>query len=277
VALVAVLWAYNGWMNIAPVAGEVKEPHRNIPIALLAGVFILIVLYCGAQLAYHLVVPHDMIVAKDPDGKLSRTPLATEFCQVQLGAAGLIIASAILMTSVLGALNGNILVGPRLLYAMGQDKLVPENFARLHAKYQTPALATAVMTAWACLLVVGVGVLTHYELLLFQIGSWKLDLNPPPDKSPFDIMTDFVIFGSVTFETLAVATIFVFRRTIPPTPENRPYRCFGYPVVPALYITIMAAVLVNFFLAPDSRLEAFVGMGFIATGAIVYGIFYRRK
>jgi amino acid transporter len=160
---------------------------------------------------------------------------------------------------------------------MGQDKLVPASFAQLHAKYQTPALATIVMTAWACLLVVGVGALTHYQLLSFQIGSMTFDWNPPPDKSPFDIMTDFVIFGSVTFETLAVATIFVFRRTVPPTPENRPYRCWGYPIVPALYVAIMAAVLVNYFVNPDSRLEAFVGMGFIASGAVVYAIFYRGR
>lgn len=277
VALVAVLWAYNGWMNIAPVAGEVRDPHRSIPFALIVGVFILIALYCGAQFAYHLVLPHDAIIKKDADGKLSSTPLATEFVAALIGPVGLVIASAIVMTSVLGALNGNILVGPRLLYAMGQDRLAPAKLSAIHPRYQTPANATWVMTIWACLLVVCVGALTQYPIPVFSLGFGEIDLNVPPGKSPFDIMTDFVIFGSVTFETLAVATIFVFRRRIPPTPENRPYRCWGYPVVPALYIAIMAAVLVNFFVNPESRIEAFVGMGFIGGGAIVYLLFFRER
>lgn len=276
-ALIAVLWAYNGWMNIAPVAGEVKDPSRNIPIALLAGVLILIVLYCGAQVAYHLVLPYDQVVAKDAEGKLSSTPLATEFVSVLVGPIGLVIASAIVMTSVLGALNGNILVGPRLLYAMGHDNLAPRALAQIHPRYHTPANATWVMTIWGCLLVVCVGAMTQYRLPAIPLGFAELDLNVPPGKSPFDIMTDFVIFGSVTFETLAVATIFVFRRTIPVTPENRPYKCWGYPFVPALYIAIMGAVLVNYFVNPDSRIEAFVGMGFIGAGAVVYLLFFRNR
>jgi amino acid transporter len=181
------------------------------------------------------------------------------------------------MTSVLGALNGNILVGPRLLYAMGQDGLAPANFARLHAKYQTPALAIATMTGWACLLVLCVGALTQYRLPLIPLGFTELDINVPPGKSPFDIMTDFVIFGSATFETLAVATIFMFRARIPVTPENRPYKCWGYPVVPALYIAIMGAVLVNMFVSPEQRTEALVGMGFIGSGAIVYALYFRGR
>jgi amino acid transporter len=277
VALVGVLWAYNGWMNIAPIAGEVKDPQRNIPLSLLLGVFILIALYCGANLAYHLVLPHATIIAKDAEGHLSSTPIATEFMSVLIGPAGVVLASAIVMTSVFGALNGNILVGPRLLYAMGQDRLAPASFSRLHAKYQTPALAILVMSGWSCLLVLCVGALTQYRLPTIPLGFTELDLNVPAGKSPFDIMTDFVIFGSVTFETLAVATVFVFRWRIPPTPENRPYRCWGYPVVPALYILIMCAVLVNMFAAPEQRTESMIGAGFIATGAIAYVLFVRGR
>ncbi len=277
IALVGVLWAYNGWMNIAPVAGEVKDPQRSIPFALIVGVFILIALYCGAQVAYHLVLPHEVIVKKDAAGQLSSTPLATEFVAALIGPVGLVIASAIVMTSVLGALNGNILVGPRLLYAMGHDRLAPAKLSEVHPRYKTPANATWVMTVWGCLLVVCVGALTQYKLPLIPLGFHDLDLNVPQGKSPFDIMTDFVIFGSVTFETLAVATIFVFRRRIPVTPENRPYRCWGYPVVPALYILIMAVVLVNMFASPEQRTEAVVGMGFIGAGAIAYLVFFRKR
>jgi amino acid transporter len=277
VALVGVLWAYNGWMNIAPISGEVKEPQRNIPRSVLAGVLILIALYCGANVAYNLVLPREAIIAKDAAGHLSSTPLATEFCAALLGPFGVLLASAIIMTSVFGALNGNLLVGPRLLYAMGNDRLAPAAFGRLHPRYQTPALSVVVTAGWSALLVLCVGALTQYRVPTLPLGFVELDLNVPPGKSPFDVMTDFVIFGSVTFETLAVATIFVFRRKIPLTTANRPYRCWGYPLVPLLYIAIMGLVLLNFFVNPESRAEAIVGLGFIASGAVVYVTAFRRR
>ncbi len=264
-ALVGVLWAYHGWMNIAPIAEEVKNPNRNIPLALVGGVLLLILLYCGANAAYYLVIPRPEMAAL-PGTKT----VATEFCFRLIGPVGTVIASAIVMTSVFGALNGNLLVGPRLLYAMGQDRLAPAQLATLHAQYRTPVLATVVLASWSCLLVLGVGALIQYRLPVIPLGFTNLDLNVPAGKSPFDIMTDFAIFGAVCFETLAVATIFVFRKRIPPTPENRPYRCWGYPFVPALYIAIMAAVLVNFFVNPQQRSEALIGFGFIAVGAVVY-------
>jgi amino acid transporter len=263
-ALVGVLWAYHGWMNIAPVAEDLRNPSRNIPLALFVGVILLIALYCGANAAYSLVIPRDEMK------ELKDTTVATEFCFRLLGPVGAIIASAIVMTSVFGALNGNLLVGPRLLFAMGKDRLAPSRLAELHPKYQTPVLATAVLSTWACLLVLGVGALVQYRLPVIPLGFAELDLNVPKGKSPFDIMTDFCMFGAVCFETLAIATIFVFRRRIPPTPENRPYRCLGYPVVPALYIAIMCAVLVNFFVNPEQRSEAMIGLTFIGLGAGVY-------
>ncbi|HSQ56188.1 MAG TPA: amino acid permease [Gemmata sp.] len=276
-ALIGVLWAYHGWMNIAPIAEEVKEPQRNIPVGVLGGVVILIGLYCGANLAYDLVLPRDEIIRKNEHGELSSTPIATDFFLALLGPVGAVIASAIIMTSVFGALNGNLLVGPRLLYAMGKDRLVPASLGTVHARYQTPVLATIVLTAWSCFLVVGVGALTQYRIPVMSLGFTDLDLNLPPGKSPFDVMTDFAIFGSVSFETLAVATIFVFRRRIPATPENRPYRCWGYPVVPFVYVAIMSAVLANFFITPQQRTEALAGIGFVAVGAVLYQLLFSRR
>ncbi|MFM8273171.1 MAG: APC family permease, partial [Gemmata sp.] len=238
-------------------------------------VFALIALYCGANVAYNLVLPREAIVAKDASGQLSSTPVATEFCGALLGPVGVILASAIVMTSVFGALNGNLLVGPRLLYAMGQDRLASARFAKLHPRYRTPALAIVTMAGWSALLVLCVGALTQYTVVI-PLGFTDISVDVR-GKSPFDIMTDFVIFGSVTFETLAVATIFVFRRRTPVTPENRPYKCWGYPAVPVLYIAIMGLVLLNYFVNPVSRVEAFVGMGFIASGAVVYALFFRGR
>jgi amino acid transporter len=255
----------------------VKEPSRNIPLALLGGVLLLIALYCGANLAYDLVLPHDLIVKKNEHDALSSTPIATEFSMALLGPVGGLIASAIVMTSVFGALNGNLMAGPRVLFAAGQDGLAPRALQRIDPRFDTPAVAIAVLAGWSCLLVICVGALTQFQLPVIPLGFTDLDLNLPKGKDPFDVVTDFAMFGAVAFETLAVASIFVFRRRIPPTPENRPYRCWGYPVVPVIYILIMAAVFVNMFVTPEQRSEARIGLGFIGLGAVVYWLAFRKE
>jgi APA family basic amino acid/polyamine antiporter len=275
-ALIGVLWAYHGWMNIAPVAEEVKNPQRNIPLSVLLGVLILIGLYCGAQLAYYLVVPRADIVAKDANHELKASPIATEFISDLIGPVGAIVASVILMTSVFGSLNGNLLVGPRLLYAMGHDRLAPAKLAEVHPRYKTPLAATVVLAGWSCFLVVALNTLHQSDLTWFDTDKTGAD-GKRVKALPFDVLTNFAVFGSVTFETLAVASIFVFRWLIPVTPENRPYRCWGYPVVPALYVAIMGAVLVTFFATPQQRTEAFVGIAFIALGAAVYALVFRGR
>jgi amino acid transporter len=167
---------------------------------------------------------------------------------------------------VFGALNGNLLVGPRLLYAMGEDGLAPRGLAAVHPRYHTPARAILVMASWAALLVLAAAALGHYRLPVVPVGSWQLDLNLPKGKALFDTLTDFAMFGAVMFETLAVASIFVFRRLYPDA--ERPYRCWGYPAVPAVYVVIMALVLLNMFF--EQTTEALIGVAFIAVGAGVY-------
>lgn len=267
-AMVGVIWAYHGWMNIGMMAGEVKDPQRNIPLSLIVGIGMLIALYCGANTAYYLVMPRADIAGVSPD-----TTVATEFCSRLLGPVGVLIASAIIMTSVFGALNGNLLVGPRLLYAMGKDGLAPRRLQELHPRFNTPALATFVLAAWSCTLVLGLGALLQSDLPLFDSGRFDV-ANKPIKKSPFDVVTDFAMFGATTFETLAVASIFVLRWKIPPTPENRPYRCPGYPVLPAIYVLILFAVVTNMFFS-EQRSEALIGVGFIGVGALVYLLVFR--
>ena len=269
-AMVGVIWAYHGWMNIGMMAGEVKNPQRNIPLALAVGIGILITLYCGANAAYYLVMPRADIAGVSAD-----TTVATEFCSRLLGPVGVLIASAIIMISVFGALNGNLLVGPRLLYAMGKDGLAPHSLQRLHPRYETPARATFVLAGWSCLLVLGLGALLQSDLPLFDSGRFDV-AGKSIKKSPFDVVTDFAMFGATTFETLAVASIFVLRWKVPPTPENRPYRCPGYPVLPAIYVLILMAVVTNMFFS-EQRSEALIGLGFIALGACVYLAFFRNR
>jgi amino acid transporter len=251
-ALLGVLWAYHGWMNIAPVAEEVRNPQRNLPLALLLGVGTIITLYLSANLAYYMVMPGQAMAAD----AMKDTPVATAFARNLLGPIGVLLASAAIMCSVFGALNGNLLVGPRLLYAMGEDGLAPRVLRDVHPRYQTPAAAIAVLAGWAILLVLGVAVLTHFGML-------------DPTKSHFDRLTDFAMFGAVIFETLAVLSIFVFRWRLPNA--ERPYRCPGYPFVPALYFVLPAFVLCNMFFAQP--VEALAGVGFIFAGALMYFVF----
>ncbi|MBY0233092.1 MAG: amino acid permease, partial [Gemmataceae bacterium] len=119
-ALLSVLWPYHGWQNIGPVAGEVKEPQRNLPLALIAGVGVILLLYLGCNLAYHL-----MLTPAEIASKANETPTATRAALKLLGPIGTAAMSFVILCSVFGSLNGNLLVGPRLLYAMGQDGLAP--------------------------------------------------------------------------------------------------------------------------------------------------------
>jgi amino acid transporter len=259
-ALLGVLFAYHGWMNVVPVAEELKNPQRNIPLALLVGTGVVMFLYLGANLAYSLILPRAEMAG------LRDTTVATEFSLRLLGPIGAAVASAAVMCSVFGAINGNLLVGPRLLYAMGEDGLAPRSLGAVHARYRTPALAILATAGWASLLILAGAALTRYRLPVLTLGTLALDLNVPPTKALFDLLTDFAMFGAVSFETLAVATIFVFRHRLPNA--DRPYRCWGYPVVPALYVGVMALVLASMFYS--QQIESLVGVGFIVLGAGVY-------
>jgi amino acid transporter len=268
-ALVSVFWAYHGWMNIAPVAEEVREPQRNIPPALFCGVGTVILLYVSVNVAYYLVLPREVIA-----GIKGRT-VAGEFSLKLLGSAGLLLASTAVMISVFGSLNGNLLVGPRLLFAMGRDRLAPSGLAKLHPRYETPARAQLVLAGWAVLMVACVGLMTQYRLPVLDLGSLSLDVNLPPDKEPFDVITDFAMFGAISFETLAVSSIFVLRRRYPASRVQIPYRCPLFPLLPIIYVSIMAAILANMF--TTKRSEALIGVGFILVGAAIYAAFLARR
>jgi amino acid transporter len=272
-SLLAVLWAYHGWMNIVPVAEEVSRPQRNLPLALIGGTAIIMALYLGANLAYSLVIPQDeMARMKEaeqakPAGEESKQAaqppdkmVVSGFSRRLVGSIGVTLAAVAVMFSVFGALNGVLLVAPRLLYAMGEDGLAPRTLGAVHPRYRTPALAIFVMGCWAALLILAVAALTSF--------GW-LD----PGKSHFDRLTNFAMFGSITFETLAVTTIFVFRRRLPNA--ERTYRCPGYPLIPALYLVLPLLILGNMFVA--ERIEAVTGVAFVLLGAAVYFVTVGRK
>jgi amino acid transporter len=242
-AFLGVLWAYHGWMDLGPIAGEVKNPQRNLPVALILGIGIVIVLYVGANVAYHLVLSQREMAGLPEDQNV-----AAVYCARLVGSVGMMLASVAIVISVFGALNGNLLVGPRLLYAMGQDGTAPRWLGAVHAEYRTPVPAIAVLAGWSILLVLA--------------ATWiKLE-----KKSLFDALTEYAMFGAVIFESLAVTTIYVFRVRYPDV--QRPYRCPGYPWTPLISLLVPGFVLVNMFTSQTR--EAIAGLCFIALGVLVY-------
>jgi amino acid transporter len=269
-AMVGVIWAYHGWMNIAPVAEEVRNPGRNIPLSLIAGTLTIIALYVADNVAYYLVLPRDVILGQGRD-----TPVAALFCFRLLGHAGLIVASAAVMTSVFGALNGNLLVGPRLLFAMGRDGMAPRALAELHPRFHTPVLAEFILAGWSIVLVLAVALLVNFPLPVLQLGDWSFDVNVHPGAAAFDVLTDYAMFGAVSFETLAITSLFAFRRRYPPDKVALPYRCPLYPWLPLVYVLVMCSVLVNMFVT--NRAESLFAVGFIAVGAVVYRLAFASR
>ena len=253
-AMVAIIWSYHGWMNLAPMAEEVKEPNCNLPLGFLMGTLAVMGIYLSVNVAYHLVVSRQDMV--ELGGK---SAVATVFASSLLGPIGVLLVSTALMISVFGSLNGNLLVGPRLLFAMGKDGLAPSALCQLHAKYRTPVLAVAVLAGWSILLVLGMA-------FLVDIGTLK--------KSIFDSLTDYAMFGAVSFETMAVASIFICRRQYPLDKVELPYRSWGYPWVPIFYVSVMAAVLANMFV--NQTTESLIGIGFIGVGAVLYAAVFKR-
>ncbi len=267
-ALVGVLWAYHGWMNIAPVAEEVRDPRRNIPLSLLVGTLTVMAVYVAANFAYYLVVPVPVMTVRDAP------PAAALFGLRLFGPLGMMIASGAIMTSVFGSLNGNLLVGPRLLFAMGRDGLAPQLLSRLHARWHTPAWATGIFACWSILLVVITGMMVQNLMPVIDLGWSKLNLNLDATTDPFDLLTNYVIFGATAFETLAVASIFVLRHRHG-TGAEAPYRSPLYPWLPLVYVLAMGAVLVNMFWT--KRTEAYAAVGFIAVGAAIYALLLAGK
>ncbi len=244
--LLAVLWAYNGWTSLTPVAEEVREPQRNVPLALFIGIGILIVLYVSANLAYHAVLTLPQIrAAGDHAGEAMVKAL--------LGPSGSKIMSVGIMLSTFGAINANMLLGPRVSFAMGRDDVFFRPLGRVHVNYRTPAIAIVVQMLMSGGLVIGSAVLVStgegYE-----------------DRTIFDLLTNYVIFSSSIFFMLTVLSVFVLRWKHPDW--ERPYRTWGYPVVPFVYVAFYGWFLVNVYKSEPT--EANIGLGLIALGLPIY-------
>ena len=251
--LLSVMWAYNGWHGITPVAEEVRDPERNIPRAMIGGVGVLIVLYVSANSADHGVLSMEEMAAAGPHA-------AETMVAALLGPFGAAAMAAVVMCSTFGGINSNLLLSTRVPFALGRDRLLAPVLGKVHAAYRTPFVAIVVQAVMASLLVVVSG-------LLIEFLGWS------GEKTIFQILTDFIIFANSIFYVLAAAALFVLRRKRPNW--NRPYRTWGYPIVPVLYLCFYFWFLTQVYLGKP--FEASAGVVLISTGIPVYWILRRQQ
>ncbi len=236
-ALISVLWAYDGFADISFASGEIREPHRNLPRAIIIGTLLLIVIYLLANLAYLYILP----VSRMPASKL----VAADTMAAMFGNVGVAFISLVVMISAFGSLNGSMLASPRIFFAMAEDRLFFRSLASVHPRFKTPYVAILLAAA------LGVGmVLTR----------------------SFEQLTDTFVLTMWPFYALSVAAIYRLRRTRPGM--SRPYRVIGYPVVPAIFIAGATYLVVNAFVA--SPLQTAAVFGVLLTGVPVYYVFFRR-
>lgn len=236
-ALVGALWAYDGWNNVSMVSSEIRDPQRSLPRALIAGTAAVIAIYILANLAYFYVLP-----ARDVAG----TPrVAAEMMRRIYGGAGASAVSIAAMVSIFAALNGSILSGARVPYAMARDGLFFRRVAEVHPVYRTPGVSILAMSSWAALLVLS----GRYEQLY-----------------------TYVIFASWILYGMAAASVLVLRRKRPDLP--RPYRTVGYPAVPVLFVFGAVAVILSTL--RQSPRESLLGLGIIFAGLPFYFHWRRR-
>ena len=240
-AMLGALWGYDGWNNLTLVAGEVKNPQRNIPLALIGGMITIISLYVFVNIAYfYALAPTE--VASVP----AASSVASEVGRTFLGPFAVSLIAAALLFSSVGTLHTSILTGARVPYAMARDRLFFQNLARLSPKTHVPIGALILQGIWAGILALS--------------GS-------------FDTLTDYVIFGSWIFYGLVTASVFIFRRRMPHA--ERPYRAWGYPVVPILFLLVTGWLLINTLLTTPK--QALVGLGLILLGLPVYWYWARHN
>ena len=238
-ALVAALWAYDGWNDLNMVGGEIKNPGRNIPIALIAGVATVGVLYVLVNAGVQYVLPARAIAA-------SPRP-ASDAVALVMGRFGASIVSAGMAISMLVTLNGTIMSGARVPYAVARDGYFFDTLAEVHPRFHTPAAAIVLQAI--------------LSIILLLLGG------------NFRQLFSLAIFAEWLFYMIAGSTIFVFRRRNPDAP--RPYRMFGYPFVPALFIAA-AAVLLYYTFRSDWP-NSFYGLLVILAGVPVFAWFRSRR
>jgi APA family basic amino acid/polyamine antiporter len=236
-ALVAALWAYDGWNNVSMVSSEIRNPQRNLPLALIGGTSAVIAIYLLANSAYFHVMSAQEVAGS--------TRVAADMMRKITGGWGADAVSIAAMISIFAALNGSILSGSRVPYAAARDGLFFSAIARVHPQYRTPGVSILVLSGWSALLVL---------------------------SGKYDDLFNLVIFASWILYGMTAAAVIVLRRKRPDL--VRPYRTLGYPAVPVLFIVGSAILIVS--TAYDRPRESFLGLGLIVLGLPFYFHWKRR-
>jgi len=230
-AMVAILWAYDGWADLAFVGGEVQHPQKNLPRALLIGTGIVVVLYLAANFVYLHLLP----IADLKNAEL----VAADVARLSIGQAGVVIVSAAIAVSTFGTLNGSMMTAPRIFFAAAEDGLFPRFIARINPRTHAPTAAVVLM------MVMGV--------IFILIRK-------------FTQLADQFIIGIWPFYALAVAGVFVLRRTRPRL--ERPYKTWGYPIVPLIFLLGALLLLGNYLVKQPGAFA--VDIGIILSGIPFY-------
>jgi amino acid transporter len=238
-ALVSVLWVYDGWADVSFVAGEVENPRRNLPRALIIGTSAIIVIYLLANLGYLAVMTVQEISA-------SRL-VAADVADRLVGPVGVAFVGVVVMISTFGGLNGSMFTGPRVLFAMADDKLLFSGMAKVHPKYKTPYVSITVVAIMAAIFVLA---------------------------GTFEQLADAFVTAIVPFYALAVAAVFPLRRRAGYDPS---FRVPGYPIVPLIFIVSTILLLLNAIMDPGSRWPTLGVLGGILVGIPIYYMTVGRR
>ena len=239
-AMLGALWAYDGWNNITFLAGEVKNPERNLPLGLIISMFLVMGLYLLVNLGYyHVLTPTE--VANVP----ASLSVAAEVVHRLLGAIALTLMAAAMMMSSFGALHASILATSRVPYAMARDRLFFEGLSKVSPRTRVPIRSLIVLGIWSSVLTLS--------------GS-------------YDTLTDSAIFALTIFYAFVAGSVFIFRRRLPDAP--RPYRTWGYPVVPIVFLVVTTWLILRTIW--DNPKQSAIGLGLILIGVPVYLIWSKR-
>jgi basic amino acid/polyamine antiporter, APA family len=237
VALVGVLFSYGGWQHASFLAGETKNPTRNVPIAMIAGAIVVTIIYMLVNTSYMLLLPLSKIT--------SSQKVAAEAVNTILPFGGMLVA-AIIAISTLGTIGIYTLSAPRIYFAMAEDGLFFKGIAKVHPVFKTPINAIIIQSVWAIV------------LLIF----WRT----------FENLITYTVSVEWIFFTLAAAGIFIFRKKLKNV--ERPYKTFGYPVTPLIFISICTWFVLNIMI--NKPLHMAVGIGCLLLGVPVY-FFFKKK
>jgi APA family basic amino acid/polyamine antiporter len=237
-ALVATLWAYKGFETSTFNAGETKNPAKNLPFGILAGSAAVVFLYLLANAAYLYALPVEKIAASDR--------IAADVMNAAVGPVGASIISLIILFSITGALNGHVLTGPRVYFAMAADGLFFSKMAAVHPRFRTPYVSILVVSVWS--------------VFLSLSGT-------------FEELLTFVVFGHWIFMGLAVAAVPILRSRRPEL--ARPYRALGYPVTPAIFV--LAALFITGTALAGAFWNCFAGLALILLGVPVFFYWNRKR